>query len=449
MADTPPLNSYNPSCVVSQCLRQVVGSIDGNPLAQYSACTSTFGAPVISTLTPSVEVVFSTLVDTVSYTDIVVSTSTTFSVYEAIITMSTDVPDTVTETTSTTTTTTDTVTAATTTVTPIKHKKRGGCKPRTTSSSLSFQFSSTSSFAPESSSLVPNNFSATYSIYPSISTSSSSSGYSFDPSSFSTTTYSSTSDSPSTIPTTSSSVPVIPIASYCSDLEEYSSACACIDAVSTTSIVTAPTPTSTSTILSTVSVSVPSVSVSLVTITVTSDVTTVETSTLTATQTTTDVLTETVTSTYTPTPSPYLKITSSTTTARVGRYITLATCNGNVCLQFDSANTGVSVAGQFAVSDTGVWSLRDQPSLTAYIYTNSGGVISVISFMSSSTAASLGDYALTCSVGDAGAFTCQSSTSMVYDTFVSCGAWIYIIPAARYAAYVGSGCVKIGLSLST
>ncbi|KAI1460885.1 hypothetical protein F4805DRAFT_415934 [Annulohypoxylon moriforme] len=448
MTDSP-LNSYNPSCVVNQCLQQVVGSIDGNPLAQYSACTSTFGAPVFSTVTPSVDVVFSTLVDTVSYTDIVVSVSTTFSIYEAIITSYTEVPDTITETTSTTTTTTDTVTAAT--VTPVKHKKRGGCKPRTTlSSSLYYPSSSTYSFAPESSSSVPNNFSASYSIYPSISTSLSSSSYSFEPSSFSTATYSSTSESSSTVPiTSSSSVPVIPIASYCSDLAEYSSACACIDAVSTTSIITAPTPTSTSTILSTVSVNVPSVSVSVVTITVTSDTTTVETSTLTATQTTTDVLTETVTSTYTPTQSPYIKITSSTTTARVGRYITLGTCsNGNACLQYDYNNAGVSSAGKFAVSDAGVWSLRDQPSLTAYVYANTAGVISTVNFVSSTTAASQSDSALTCSVGDAGAFTCQSSTSYVYDTFVSCGAWVYMIPAARYATYVGSGCVKIGLSLS-
>ncbi|KAI0882524.1 uncharacterized protein GGS22DRAFT_45857 [Annulohypoxylon maeteangense] len=423
MADSQ-LNSYNPSCVVNQCLQQVVGSIDGNPLAQYSACTTTFGAPVVSTVTPSVEVVFSTLVDTVSYTDIVVSISTTFSIYEAITTLYTDVPDTITETTRTTTTTTGTVTAAA--VTPAKHKKRGGCKPRTTlSSSPYLQPSSTYSFAPESSSSVPSNISATYSIYPSISTSS------------------------STVPTTSSSsVPAIPIASYCSDLAEYSSACACIDAVSATSIVTAPTPISTSTILSTVSVSVPSVSVSVVTITVTSDSTTVETSTLTATQTTTDVLTETVTSTYTPTQSPHLKITSSTTTARIGRYLTLEEINGYKYLRYDYANTGVSIAGNFSVSDAGVWSLRDQPQLTAYIFTTSS-TISTVNFISSTTAASLGDTALTCSVGNAGAFTCISSTSVVFDTFVTCGAYVYILPAARYSTYVSSGCIKIGLSLST
>lgn len=377
-----------------------------------------------------------------------VSTSTTYSIYEALTTLYTDVPDTITETTSITTTTTDTVTAAT--VTPAKHKKRGGCKPRTTSTSFDLHSSYTYSVAPESSSSAPSNVSASYSIHPSIPASSSSSSYSLNPSSFFTVTYSSALESSSAVPTaSSSSVPVVPIASYCSDLAEYSSACACIDAVSATSIVTAPTPTSTSTILSTVSVSVPLVSVSVVTVTVTSDVTVIETSTSTATQTTTDVLTETATSTYTPTQSPYLKITSSTVTARVGHYITLGTCSsGNTCLQWDYSGAGVSAAGKFAVSDTGVWSLRDSPSLTAYIYANTAGVITTVNFISSTTAASLSDTALACSVGDAGAFTCQSSTTLVYDTFVVCGGWVYMIPAARLVTYTASGCAKIGLSLS-
>ncbi|KAI2468261.1 hypothetical protein F4781DRAFT_275976 [Annulohypoxylon bovei var. microspora] len=447
MADLQ-LNSYNPSCAVNQCLQQVVGSIDGNPLAQYSACTSTFGAPVISTVTPSVEVIFSTLVDTVSYTDIVVSVSTTFSIYEETTTLSTDVPETTTETTSTTTTTTDTVTAAT--VTPVKHKKRGGCKPRTTSAS-------THSFA---SYPVPNNSSsASHSGYPIISASSYLSSYSFGTSSFSTATYSSTSSASSTsesssaVPSTSSSsVPAIPIASYCSDLAEYSSACACIDAVSTTSIVTAATPTSVSTILSTESVSVPSVSVSVVTIVITSGVTTVETETLTATETTTDVLTETVTSTYTPTQSPHLKITTSSTTARIGRYITFGSCsNGAICLQYDYQNTGVSIAGNFAVSDAGVWSLRDQPLLTAYIYPATSGTLSAVYFVSSATASSAGDTALTCTVSAAGGLTCQgqgASSTYVYDTMISCGAWIYMVPASRYSVFAAT-CATIGTTFST
>ncbi|KAI1093756.1 hypothetical protein F5B19DRAFT_491075 [Rostrohypoxylon terebratum] len=150
-------------------------------------------------------------------------------------------------------------------------------------------------------------------------------------------------------------------------------------------------------------------------------------STSTTTQTTTDVLTETVTSTYTPTQSPYLKITSSTVTARVGHYITLGTCNGNTCLQWDYSSAGVSAAGKFIVSDTGVWSLRDSPSLTAYIYANTAGVIAIVNFISSTTADSLGYTTIACSVDDAGAFTCQSSTSLAYDILVACGAWVYII----------------------
>jgi len=37
-------NAANPLCTVNQCLQQVIGSIDGNPVAQLEACVSMFGA---------------------------------------------------------------------------------------------------------------------------------------------------------------------------------------------------------------------------------------------------------------------------------------------------------------------------------------------------------------------------------------------------------------------
>jgi hypothetical protein len=43
------LNAINPLCSVDSCLNQVAGSL-GNPIDQYAACTSMFGAPVVATV---------------------------------------------------------------------------------------------------------------------------------------------------------------------------------------------------------------------------------------------------------------------------------------------------------------------------------------------------------------------------------------------------------------
>jgi hypothetical protein len=45
-----PFNSANPLCTVNQCLQQVVGSIDNNPVAQFDACVSLFGSPSTATV---------------------------------------------------------------------------------------------------------------------------------------------------------------------------------------------------------------------------------------------------------------------------------------------------------------------------------------------------------------------------------------------------------------
>ncbi len=43
-------NSYPPTCVVNQCLQQVAGYVDSNPLVQSSAYVSMFGSPVVTTV---------------------------------------------------------------------------------------------------------------------------------------------------------------------------------------------------------------------------------------------------------------------------------------------------------------------------------------------------------------------------------------------------------------
>ncbi len=53
-------NAFNPLYALDQCLRQVVGQIDRNPAQQFAACTDLFGAPVISTSTPPIDVVTAT-----------------------------------------------------------------------------------------------------------------------------------------------------------------------------------------------------------------------------------------------------------------------------------------------------------------------------------------------------------------------------------------------------
>ena len=49
----PVVASFNVAdalCTVTQCLQQVVGSIDNNPVAQYDACVSLFGSPTTTTV---------------------------------------------------------------------------------------------------------------------------------------------------------------------------------------------------------------------------------------------------------------------------------------------------------------------------------------------------------------------------------------------------------------
>jgi hypothetical protein len=50
MAMSPGFNSYTSGCAVNACLQQVAGILDNNPVAQFSACVSMFGSPVVTTM---------------------------------------------------------------------------------------------------------------------------------------------------------------------------------------------------------------------------------------------------------------------------------------------------------------------------------------------------------------------------------------------------------------
>ncbi|KAG7292162.1 hypothetical protein NEMBOFW57_002197 [Staphylotrichum longicolle] len=278
---TKPYNEANPTCAVNQCLQQVVGSIDNNAVAQAAACTSMFGSPTTSTFNFIPPVV--TITVTVPYTDVIVTTSTTESTSYATSTSYAEVVETVTAYSATSiATVTEVVTAATKRRRGRGHRKRG-CKP--------------------SSSSVP------------------------------TATTPAVTPSPSTTETTSSSTePAVsspssapyPIASNCPSLEEYSSACSCINAVSgATTTITVAFPTGTTWVDVTDSAIVPPTSTSVVTVVVPSTVVVPAVTTVTATTTGVFQSTTTVTSTTTPvapTQTAYLSVNDGTS---AGKYVVL------------------------------------------------------------------------------------------------------------------------------
>ncbi|KAK4225705.1 hypothetical protein QBC38DRAFT_482315 [Podospora fimiseda] len=132
---------YNPiasGCpVATQCVNQVAGYYDHNPVAQLSSCQSLFGFPAVPTVTiPSDQNKFLTLTSTYTDVVIVVTTSTAYSTAEET---STAWETSYTTATEYTTTITSTITAAPSsaaeTLPPArkKLKRRGGCKPSTSS----------------------------------------------------------------------------------------------------------------------------------------------------------------------------------------------------------------------------------------------------------------------------------------------------------------------------
>ncbi|KAL2123958.1 hypothetical protein VTJ04DRAFT_323 [Mycothermus thermophilus] len=253
-----PYGAVNPACSLSICLQEVAGLLNNNsPAVQYEACTSAFGSPVTATFT--VDSIISTATETrVVDTDIFVVFSTvTHTLYDTL-TQPETISATATETSTILVTETATVTVTAGDAPAVKarrnniKRRKRTCVPRTSIT---------------------------------------------------------TAPSTSADATTANPEPSIP--SNCANLEEFSSACSCITAVSDATVtVTVTEPTTTNTITATQDVW------TTVTETVTeyevehiTDATsTVQTTVVVATTTSLTTSTTTVTSTSTVFPIGYLKL---------------------------------------------------------------------------------------------------------------------------------------------
>ncbi|KAK3984283.1 hypothetical protein QBC44DRAFT_385887 [Cladorrhinum sp. PSN332] len=392
------LNPYNPQCTLDQCLNQVVGNVDFNPAAQFSACTSLFGAPAIVTLTDLPDVILSTSTATVPYTDIIISTSTAYSTVHETSTSYVQVPQTVTEFTATRVST-ETVQATAPAVTFLrkrdgKLKKRGGCKPKSSSSS-SVATSSSEEPATTTSSEEPLTTTSTEE------------------------------------PSTTSSAP------NCIDLEQYSSACSCIGAVgdaTQTATVTDAAPTSliTETVTSTAPAST---STSVITVIVTETQTQLATTTATTTLRTIKDTVETATSTIPGGIAP--TITALFRTSPLNRLVTVV----NQYVQYDYGNTGSGARLQ-VVSSSGRVSLANKPSDTLWVRTPTVNY-GVLWFQPPSGATGT-DQEVTCMPDNQGVLSCATANG-VFNTVFSCGAYMYL----GRPTWVQSGCTKVSFTLKT
>ncbi|KAK4150674.1 hypothetical protein C8A00DRAFT_36733 [Chaetomidium leptoderma] len=361
LLSTASYNAYDPGCTVNACLQQVAGILDGNPLVQYASCTSLYGSPTVSTVTPAADVVFSTTTSTLSYTDTVISLLTEYSTEEEASTSYSTIFD---VETSYTTTLYVTVTESTAAPTfalqrrDAKKKKRGNCgtKPSTTSAPPSPTPSSSDSFS-----------------------------------------------------TTSSAVPSS--APACADEAEHSSACACIDAVSTVAVVTAPATTSTSTIHETVSTTIIEIEPSVVTVAVTTVIVYPAITTATSVLQTEAVGTTTVTTTTTPiapTQTAYVVFADG---PRAGKPLNVV--SGYV----QWANTGAGSKIAFAVDGGSPW----LPSHSAY-----------------------NDVRVSCSVNPVNGYLSCASTTGVHTKVLQCGAYVYLAAPG----FSQGSCVEVNLKLT-
>lgn len=257
MSAAIPFNPIAAECTIMPCLWQVAGHINGDPAAQLSACQSIFGFPVVQTVTLPAEDIFSTRTSTTTDVVVVITTSTAYATAEETSTALETAESTITEyTTTVTSTVLTTVSAPAPTVTVVKRgsgshklKRRGGCKPKTTTTSES----STGTNEPASS-----------------------------------TTASMETDEPtSTSP-----------ADVCADPSVYSSACACLEASPATVYVSA----ATSIIDEATTVTSFSTEGAAITVTVTDLDTVSGTTTLLSTLSTVTTVTTTVTATASPAP---------------------------------------------------------------------------------------------------------------------------------------------------
>ncbi|KAK4208725.1 hypothetical protein QBC37DRAFT_475885 [Rhypophila decipiens] len=374
------INQSSPSCEVNACLNQVIGHTNNNGFVQYQSCIAMFGSPAVTVTTAAPETIYSTATDTVSYTDVTVVMSTVVETVYQTSTSFAEVLETVTEYTATNVVTEATTVTVGATATPAKKKKkRGACHHGPT-----------------------------------------------------TSTFLSSTAAASSAP--SSSVPV---------LDEYSSACSCIYAVSSTSTYTeVPLPSLAATTL-TVSSAIPTTSVSVVTEYVT--VTVPEAATTTRTSTISTALDTTTRSTMTLTTSPPPDATSSSLVIangpRAGRYLTLV----NGYLQFGANNAGVDVAVRLVIPPSGgaaQLALASDPSVKM-VSLQTTSIAGVLGFESDAVAAAAGNPAVTCTNTD-GNVACAIPGRGFTKVF-NCGAYLYIVSPAWAQS---SGCTAVTFNVS-
>ncbi|KAM7183496.1 hypothetical protein V8F33_013543 [Rhypophila sp. PSN 637] len=407
------INQSSPSCEVNACLNQVIGHTNNNGFAQYQSCVAMFGSPTVTVTTAAPETVYSTATDTVSYTDVTVVMSTVVETVYQTSTSFAEVLETVTEYTTTNVVTEATTVTVGATATPAKKKKkRGACHhgPTTSTypSSTAAASSAPSSSAPESSIALSSSTVLTSSPAPA-----------------------------------SSTAGPISIAPNCPSLDDYSSACSCIYAVSSTSTYTdVPLPSLAATTL-TVSSAIPTTSVSVVTEYVT--VTVPEAATTTRTSTVSTALDTTTRSTLTSTTSPPPAATSSylvlANGPRAGRYLTLF----NGYIQYDLNNLGVGVAVRFVIPPPGgaaQLTLASDPS-AKIVSRQTSNTVGVLAFENDADAAAAGNPAVTCT--NTGGNVACTLPGRGFNKVFSCGAYLYIASAS----WAQSGCTAVTFNVSS
>lgn len=219
---------------------------------------------------------------------------------------------------------------------------------------------------------------------------------------------------------TSSTSALYPIASNCASLEDYSSACSCINAVSSTATLTMSLPGVTDIVTVTESTAIPSTSTSVVTVIVSSTVIVPVTATATVTTTGLFKSTTTVTTTTTlvpPTQTAYLTLQGGPGT---GKYVALS---GHYVI----SGSGVVQADRFNLITAG-----GQPSLALnndrklFLHASSSRIGSLY-VETDAQAASTNDKPIICKVnGDL--VTC-TEPSMGTTRLMQCGEYISMISA--------------------
>ncbi|KAK3381771.1 hypothetical protein B0H63DRAFT_213681 [Podospora didyma] len=410
------LNPWDPLCTLDHCLSQVIGNVDRNPLAQVEACNALFGGPSTVSSTLPGAVVFSTSTITVLYVDTTATISTAYSTVQETSTSTINVAETVTDITATrVATATAQVTAPA--VTFLK-KKRGPKNKRSACKAKSSTASSTAESSTAESSIVPSSTAEA------------------------STAESSTAES-STVPSSAVSsstirAPLFPTATNCLSLDEYSSACSCIGAVSSATTVTEAGPITTSIISETVSSAVPTTPVSIVTVVVTQNITELAT----ATATTTIGAIKDVTSTYTmtttavaATQTAYLRNSQEKLLYTTGSYF-----------MNDYNRQGLSTKLEFDTS-TGRVSLAGQPAIMLWLRTPAANY-GVLWFQTAAQKTS-SDIAVACIPDVAtSALSCRNPASSTWNVVISCGGYMYLGMTSWVSTAVTAGCFVTPLKLS-